>query len=253
MTSRGGGDKHPPPSSGGRALPATPSLSHAPSRRRSDGLTTRAHGSDEEEEEEGQGIGHSSYSRRQRGRRMPSPRRLLEEEEAEEEEEEEEEAEAEEEEEAETEPEDEGQKQTEEESLMDRHSGDSDDDSCATAPDEAWMDTGMRGVEEAETIADLHRQGLPIYFTCGKFKGVGLHAIKCSPDGQGECVCAHGEEGGRKWMVACGEVVREVEEENVLTAKRMEATTFHSFPYFRPYVSRTLILYHFDASLIDQD
>jgi len=135
---------------------------------------------------------------------MPSPRRLLKEEEEEEEETEAEEEE-EEEEEAETEPEEEGEEETEYESVMDQHSIDSDDDSCATVPDEAWMDTGMRGVEESETIADLRRQGLPINFTSGKFKGVGLRAIKGSPKGQGKCVCAHGEEGERKWMVAGGE------------------------------------------------
>jgi hypothetical protein len=114
----------------------------------------------------------------------------------EEEEEEEESREAEEEEEEEEEKEEvatvvqeEGQEEAEEESDMDQHSGDSDDDSCVTVPDEAWMETGMRGVDEVEAIADLRRQGLPIYFTSGKFKGVGLRALKRSPQGQGECMC----------------------------------------------------------------
>eukprot|EP00624_Nannochloropsis_granulata_P003486 evm.model.NODE_27596_length_23439_cov_34.245060.5 len=127
---------------------------------------------------------------------MPSPRRLLEEEEEETEEEEEEE------EEAETEPEEQGQEETEEQSEMDQHSSNGDEDSCATEPDEAWMDTGMWGVDEAETIADLRRHGLPIYFPSGKFKGVGLRALKRSVEGRGECVYVYNEEGGRKCMVA---------------------------------------------------
>ena len=100
------------------------------------------------------------------------------------------------------------------------------------------MDTGMRGVEEAETIADLRRQGLPIYFTSGKFKGVSLRAIKRSPKGQGKCVCVRMEknEGGSGWLLV--ERVRDVEEESV---KGMETP------------SLPVRLYHtvLDASLID--